>query len=203
MTTSTSNLRRNRLAILLIALICIVPFAIAWYLAKNPQLVQDRQKSNYGHLITPAGSFEYAEFFQNPITPAETLPEIKGRWVLLQVASSPACGEVCKETAYKTGQLRLMLNKEISRVRRLLLLPAQADAAALRELSAADPTLLIAGLPETLRQRLEAAVGAPLADGMVLLMDPFANVMMWYEPGFDPYGALRDLQRLLKVSQIG
>jgi hypothetical protein len=121
----------------------------------------------------------------------------------VQIAAGPACNDLCKETAYKTGQLRLMLNKEISRVRRLLLLPGQADAAAVKELAASDPTLLIAGLPETLRQRLQEAVGAPLADGMMLLMDPFANVMMWYEPGFDPYGALRDLQRLLKVSQIG
>jgi hypothetical protein len=196
-------LQRNRLVIFLIALICVVPFAIAWYLAKNPQLVEGRQKSNYGHLITPARPFEYAEFFQNPITPAETLTEIKGHWVLVQVAGNSACDELCKETAYKTGQLRLMLNKEISRVRRLLLLPGQADAAAVRELTASDPTLLIAGLPETLHQRLQEAVGVPLDDGMMLLMDPFANVMMWYEPGFDPYGALRDLQRLLKVSQIG
>jgi hypothetical protein len=34
-------------------------------------------------------------------------------------------------------------------------------------------------------------------------MDPFANVMMWYPPDFDPYGVVRDLQRLLKISQIG
>jgi hypothetical protein len=85
----------------------------------------------------------------------------------------------------------------------LLLLPHPADSASIKALAATDPTLLIAGLPETLRRRLQDAVGEPLADGMVLLMDPFANLMMWYEPGFDPYGALRDLQRLLKASQIG
>jgi len=202
-TTLNPNLRRNRLILFIIALICFVPFAIAWYLAKNPQLVEGRQKSNYGHLISPAQPFEYTDFFRNPITPAETLPEIKGRWVMLQVASGPTCNDPCQKTAHKTGQLRLMLNKEIPRVRRLLLLPGQADPSALKALTAADPTLLIAGLSETLRQRLQETVGAPLVDGMMLLMDPFANVMMWYEPGFDPYGALRDLQRLLKISQIG
>ncbi|HUL12198.1 MAG TPA: hypothetical protein VLU73_08530 [Methylococcaceae bacterium] len=196
-------MQRNRLVILLIALICVVPFAIAWYLSKNPELVEDRQKSNYGHLIVPARPFEYADFFHAPITPAENLPEIKGRWVLVQIASGPTCQDLCRETAHKTGQLRLMLNKEIPRVRRLLLLPDPADSASIKALAATDPTLLIAGLPETLRRRLQDAVGEPLADGMVLLMDPFANLMMWYEPGFDPYGALRDLQRLLKASQIG
>lgn len=203
MTTSTANLSRNRRVIVLIALICIIPFAIAWYLAKNPHLVEGRQKSNYGHLISPARPFDYGEFFQQPITPAESLPEIKGRWVLVQVSASPVCNDICKQTAYKTGQIRLMLNKEISRVRRLLLLPGEGAATSIKDLGAVDPTLLIAGLPDTLNLRLQDAVGAPLADGMVVIMDPFANVMMWYEPGFDPYGALRDLQRLLKISQIG
>ena len=189
--------------ILVIVLICIVPFAIAWYLAKNPRLVESRAKTNYGHLIDPARPLEYAEFFQNPVTPAETLREIKGRWVLVQVVPAGGCSDLCRETAHKTGQLRLMLNKEISRVRRLLLLSGTADALSVQGLSAADPTLLIAGLPETLRRQLHQAIGIPPADGMLLLMDPFANLMMWYEPGFDPYGALRDLQRLLKVSQIG
>jgi hypothetical protein len=202
-TTLKANVQRNRLILFIIALICFVPFAIAWYLAKNPHWVEGREKSNYGHLITPAQPFEYADFFRDPITPAETLPEIKGRWVMLQIASGPVCNDVCQQTAHKTGQLRLMLNKEIPRVRRLLLLPGQIDPSALTALITVDPTLLIAGLPETLRQRLQQTVGTPLVDGMMLLMDPFANVMMWYEPGFDPYGALRDLQRLLKISQIG
>ncbi len=202
-TASTTDLPRNRRVIVLIVLICIIPFVIAWFLAKNPQLVEGRKKSNYGHLITPPRPFDYNEFFQNPITPAETLPEIKGRWVLLQVSASASCEEVCQETAYKTRQLRLMLNKELSRVRRLLLLPGKGEARSIRDLVGVDQTLLIAGLPDALRQRLQEAVGAPLTEGMMVIMDPFANIMMWYEPGFDPYGALRDLQRLLKVSQIG
>lgn len=202
-TTLNPNLRRNRLILFLIALICLVPFAIAWYLAKNPQMVEGRQKSNYGHLISPAQPFEYADFFHNPITPAETLPEIRGRWVMLQVAAGPSCNDLCRQTAHKTAQIRLMLNKEIARVRRLLLLSGQADTSAVQPLTAADPTLLVAGLAEPLQRRLQEALGMPLVDGMVLLMDPFANVMMWYDPGFDPYGALRDLQHLLKISRIG
>jgi hypothetical protein len=58
-------------------------------------------------------------------------------------------------------------------------------------------------MSHALRQRLQDAVGRPLAEGTVLLLDPFSNAMMWYEPGFDPYGILKDLQRLLRISQIG
>jgi len=38
---------------------------------------------------------------------------------------------------------------------------------------------------------------------MLLLIDPQGNVMMRYEPGFDPYKVKNDLLHLLKISQIG
>lgn len=205
MASSKSFLASKRLTVVLIALISVIPLSFAWYLAKNPELIKNRPKVNYGHLITPAQPLDYAELMQAPISAAENLPEIKGHWVMVQVTQGPGCDQACQETEEKTGRLRLMLNKDVSRVRRLLLLPGASDetAAAGDEISKHDPTLLIAGLSDTLRQRLQEAVGAPLTEGMVLLLDPLGNVMMWYAPGFDPYGVLRDLQRLLRNSQIG
>lgn len=184
-------------------MISILPFGFAWYLAKHTDLIQNQPKANYGHLITPARPIDYADLLQTPISAAENLPEIKGHWVMLQVVSGPACNETCKATAAKTGRMRLMLNKELSRVRRLMLFPGQADGASTRELAERDPTLQMAGMSDALRQRLQEAVGAPLAEGSLILLDPFSNAMMWYEPGFDPYGVLKDLKRLLKNSQIG
>ena len=197
------NLRRNRSIIILIGLICIVPFIGAWYLAKHPEWVLNRDKTNYGHLVNPARSLDYAELLQGPVSSAEQLTEIKGRWTLVQITSGNSCSDICRETAHKSGQLRLMLNKELTRVRRILLVHNPADTDSLPALIQGDPTLLVAGLSGPLRQHLQDAVGKPLQEGMLLLLDPFANLMMWYEPGFDPYGVLRDLQRLLKVSQIG
>lgn len=197
------NLARNRLIVVLIAMISIIPFGVAWYLAKHTDMVKDRPKVNYGQLITPALPIDYAELLQTPVTSAENLPEVKGHWIMVQVASGPVCNAACQDTAQKTGRLRLMLNKEISRVRRLLLFAAPAEVAGVQELAGLDPTLLMVGLSDGLRQRLQQAVGEPLTEGGVLLLDPFGNAMMWYKPGFDPYGILRDLQRLLKNSQIG
>ncbi len=84
-----------------------------------------------------------------------------------------------------------------------MLFPGGHDVASASEIERLDPTLLIAGMSDDLLRRLQEAVGSPLAEGGVLLLDPFANAMMWYEPGFDPYGMLKDLQRLLRISQIG
>lgn len=189
--------------VILIALVSIIPFGFAWYLAKHTDLVQNQPKGNYGHLIVPARPVDYAELLQAPVSTPENLTEIKGRWVMVQLSAGPICTEECQKTAVKTGRMRLMLNKELSRVRRLLLLPGQADAAAAQQFAEHDPTLLMAGLSDGLRQRLEEAIGKPLGEGGLILLDPFANAMMWYEPGFDPYGVLRDLKRLLKNSQIG
>lgn len=204
MTTPSLPATRNRLVISLIITICVVPFALAWYLAQNPEWIETRAKTNYGHLIDPPLPLDYAELIGMPISPSEHMNEIKGRWVMVQVAPILACAEACQETAFKTGQLRLMLNKELTRVRRLLLVRGSGEIGSIKALMQSDPTLIIANLTDPIEQKLKSTLaGRPLHEGMVFLLDPFANLMMWYEPGFDPYGALRDLQKLLRVSQIG
>ncbi len=203
MTAPNTHAWRNRLMVLSIALICIIPFSFAWYLAKNPQLVKDRQKTNYGHLITPARTIGYELFFQSPVAGVENLPEIKGHWVMVQIVNSPVCDQGCRETLQKTEKVRLLMSKDIPRVRRLLLLPPEGVTDLTAEIANLYPTLLMTGISVEMRQRLQEAVGGPLKDGMVLLLDPMSNVMMWYEPGADPFGILRDMQRLLRISQIG
>lgn len=200
MTNPAHTLWRARAMILLIALISAVPFGLAWYYAGHPELIS--RTSNYGTLVIPPRPVEYAELFTRPLSPPAALDELKGRWIMLQIASGP-CLEACRDTVYKTRQLRLMLNKEIPRVRRLLLAAPTAAAADLEELLKADEALQAAAGTEALRQTLAEAVGKPLDEGMLLLLDPHANLMLWYAPGFDPYGVLKDLKHLLKASQIG
>ena len=35
------------------------------------------------------------------------------------------------------------------------------------------------------------------------LVDPLGNLMMYYDPGVQASGVMKDLQKLLKISQIG
>jgi hypothetical protein len=51
--------------------------------------------------------------------------------------------------------------------------------------------------------KIKALTTGEVPDGMLLLMDPLGNVMMQYEPGFDPYKVKKDLMQLLRISQIG
>lgn len=197
-----TNAWRNRLLILSIALLCILPFSFAWYLAKNPQLLKSRQTTNLGHLVSPARPLDYDGFTQSPLATAN-LAEIKGHWVIVQVVGAPDCAAPCLETLQKTAKVRSLLNKDTYRVRHLLLFLEAANAESVPPLTEQNPGLLVTGLHEPLQQQLQEAVGKPLTEGMVLLLDPQTNLMMWYEPGTDPLNLLRDLQKLLRISQIG
>jgi hypothetical protein len=201
MTNPSNPQWRSRAVIVIIALLSIVPFALAWYVARHPEGWVSGT-SNYGALIVPPRPLDYAELFARPVSPAANLQEIKGRWVLLHVASG-SCGAICAETLHKTHQVRLMTNKEIPRIKRLLLVPQGISAAEFETLLKGDDALLAAGASDTLIQTLTQAVGKPLADGMVILMDPLGNAILWYDGGFDPYGLLKDLKHLLRASQIG
>jgi len=200
MSLPTNSLWRNRALIIFIALISIIPFGLAWYYAKNPQLITKR--SNYGSLIVPPSPIDYGELLARPVSGSELLSEIKGRWVMLHVISDQ-CGDRCTETLHKTKQIRLMLNKEIPRVRRLALIGDDSPAAEFAPVLKDDETLLAAVTSKALSQKLAAAVGKPLTEDMVILIDPFGNAALWYDSGFDPYGMLKDLKHLLRASQIG
>lgn len=186
--------------ILAVALTAIVPFALAWYYAQHPEFIE--KTSNYGTLIVPPRTLDYAALFAQPAFPAESWSDIKGRWVLLHVASGP-CGPACAETLYKTHQARLMLNKEIPRVKRLLLVPPGTPAEETDALLKKDDALAITAAPAPLLKTVAEALGRPPTENMVILLDPLGNTVLWYDGGFDPYGLVKDLKHLLKASQIG
>ena len=50
---------------------------------------------------------------------------------------------------------------------------------------------------------LASAIGKTPDEGVVILIDPLGNLVLWYDLGFDPYQMVKDLKHLLKASQIG
>jgi hypothetical protein len=123
--------------------------------------------------------------------------------VLLHVVTDQGCHKECKESLYKTKQIRLMLNKDLLRLRRVLMLDEGADERQAGDRWRDDQYLLRVRPGQGVIELLSDAIGQPLEEGTVFVMDPFGNVLLWYPPGFDPYGVKKDLKRLLSVSQIG
>lgn len=174
-------------------------FILAVYFFQNPESLSGR--TNYGHLIQPSVPIERSKLSGYDEFSKQNMGEIHGRWVLVHIVTSSGCNRVCMDSLHKTKQVRLMLNKDLMRVRRLAVIAALDDE--VEEWWTGHDYLLRSNPAKQLVNVARATVGRPLPEGAVFLMDPLGNIMMWYEPGFDPYGMKKDLKKLLYVSQVG
>ncbi|MDD2659766.1 MAG: hypothetical protein PHY54_08820 [Methylococcales bacterium] len=121
--------KRNRLLILAIFGMTIIPFLIAWVLQENPRLVKGT--TNSGRLIIPPISTERSDFTGFDKFSADNMGELAGHWLIVNVIPNTDCNEICLDALLKTKQLRLMLNKELPRTRRVVMIfkdPSQESA---------------------------------------------------------------------------
>ena len=193
--------KKNNRTVIIIFAMSIIPFGIAWFLSSNATWMGGG--TNQGQLITPPATTEFVEFVGFDDFSVENLHEIKGHWVLVNVVPSANCNEVCLQAIHKTKQLRLMMNKDLTRVRRLVLVMADTDKTMAQSWWKDDLRLLRAKPAASLSEKLNKIRAAGIPEGMLFLMDPLGNIMMQYEPDFDPYKVKSDLRKLLKISQIG
>lgn len=151
--------------------------------------------ANHGELLLPpAQAPERA--FDAPGGRPFSFRQLRGRWVLV-AADAAACGEPCLGKLVAMRQVRLALGVNASRVARVFLADdgKSPDPAALEGFPGMDVAILPPG----------TGVGpGPAWDREhVWLVDPHGNVMMRWGAADDPKGMLRDLERLLRASQIG
>jgi len=193
--------KKNNRTIIIIFAMSIIPFCIAWYLSANATWMGGG--TNYGKLISPPVTTKFSEFVGFDGFSKENLDEIKGHWVLVNIIPNSDCNELCLQAIHKTKQLRLMMNKDLTRVRRLVLVNSEVEQRIAQTWWNEDLRLLRAKPAKQLLDTLNKIVASNIPEGMLLLMDPLGNLMMQYEPGFDPYKVKSDLKKLLKISQIG
>ena len=119
------------------------------------------------------------------------------------VAPSP-CASACLQDLHQIRQVQVALNKEMVRLRRVLLGSSVADLRtdpALAEIQRSYPDLIIAAptADET------GVIWTTLAGAgyRFYVIDPLGNVMMRYPEKPEMQGMLRDLERLLKYSWVG
>ena len=118
------------------------------------------------------------------------------------------CRDACERRLHELRQLHAGLNKDIERVRRILLVVDPEGDGGLAALGDTFPDLVLAkgegeALATWLQQFAVAQDAAPERSGRVFLIDPLGNLMMFYSPNSPARGILKDTRRLLKLSQIG
>jgi cytochrome oxidase Cu insertion factor (SCO1/SenC/PrrC family) len=181
---------RARLALL--ASLFLVPIAgslvVAVYFRPEPT-------ANYGELLLPPAAITAQRFARAP-GGEFAFAELRGRWVLVS-SDAGACATACVEKLAAMRQVRLALGRNAGRVERVfvaddLQAPEASAMAAFEGMVAAVPPRGMGQPPGATRDREH-----------IYLVDPAGNVMMRWPSRPDPRRMLKDLERLLKASQIG
>jgi hypothetical protein len=209
--------RRQRRILIIVALMFFAPLAFSFYLYYG-KLWHPGGRVNAGELIQPARPLPSVAL---PLAAspdagagataaggiaapaAETKPQfLKGKWTLLYVQHG-RCDDECRKHLYDTRQVRLALDREMTRVQRVFI--GDGDCCDFPELKAAHPDLItVRASPadEPLLALLPDAA-AVANSHRIYLVDPLGNAMMFYAPGVSSKGMLEDMKRLLRLSSIG
>lgn len=128
----------------------------------------------------------------------------KNKWNLVYIDAA-GCAAPCLAQMHLLRQVHASLSKEIDRVQRVLLIPANATGESLNALQQKYPDLVILVGGDVARPASQFDLpGQPAGSaGRVYLVDPLGNLMMSYPSEDDPKGLRKDLLRLLQYSWTG
>ncbi|OQW94396.1 MAG: hypothetical protein BWK79_06055 [Beggiatoa sp. IS2] len=195
---------KKRLLLIFIAALFFVPLIISFTLFQ--QGWRPIGQTNYGTLINPAQSLTHLSTLTfETVTDKQPFPlsNLWGKWTLITVVQED-CVEACQDTLYKMRQVRLALNQNTTRVRRVLLVNDPNRLTKPDEIATVYAgTLLLSGQPafSTLTKVLyDSTTDTPYK---IYVVDPLGNLMMFYPSDANPSKMLKDLERLLRLSTVG
>jgi cytochrome oxidase Cu insertion factor (SCO1/SenC/PrrC family) len=208
-TAPTAHDRRQRRALIGLALMFFGPLGVSFYMYYGHVSWHPGGRVNAGNLIVPPRPLPSLAL---PLQGAGETDSsfLTHKWTLLYVQQG-ACAERCRTGLYETRQVRLALDRDMDRVQRVFI--ADADCCDLQFLREQHPDLiavrmspaaapLLALLPHRGPDDANAGVNDANAEH-IYLIDPLGNLMMSYAPDAKPKGMLEDMKRLLRLSHIG
>lgn len=179
-------------------LLFVVPLTLAAWMATKDKLFS-KHTTNHGTLIQPPIALSELKLR------ADHQRQLKHHWVLLYMLQGP-CDKDCNKVLYSFRQIRTATGKNRNRVIRAVLTfhkQTKRDKV-LDKLLRTDyaGTLHVVSLwPD--KNILRSHVPHFPKSGDVYMVDPIANVMMYYGAAWRSEDIFKDLSRLLKISQIG
>jgi len=160
--------------------------------------------SNYGQLVQPVVNITGVTF--NGLDGNDTkIEELQRKWLMLYIVKGE-CDETCQKNIYYMRQVRKGMAEDRYRVKRIVLLDnkdsASIELANLREYY---KNLFITRMNKDSQDLFYSTLhkGVQEIYGRTMLIDPFGNLMMEYEPLPDPKKMNKDLRRLLDLSRVG
>lgn len=190
------RLLTGRVKLLLLILVFVLPTVISWYLVFF---------TDYGHgggaehgvLITPPRLLDNIELnrFDNDSGPDGPF-HLHGKWSLLFFVRGD-CDKICEENLYRLRQIRLATGRRLSRVQRIMVVDTDVSVVGRR----------YPGQFYVYRNQLSDSFLSGFADQgqddgkSIFMIDPRGFLMMRYVGDVDPMGVIRDLTRLLRISE--
>jgi len=184
--------RRGRLLILGIALVFFGPLILATWMYSSGRLVPSGS-SNSGAILEPVVNLGDAV----PASPIVALAD--DAWLMLYANDGP-CAEDCRQALYRLRQTRQMLGKERDRIVRVFL---HGDSPPDTVFIEGEHPGLITIQDKGLGILLENKRPENLPPGGIYLIDPLANLVMYFPPDLSPRSLVDDVKHLLKLSRIG
>jgi len=189
--------RRVRRQFLLVASLFIVPLATAmllyYYSGWRPAV------GAHGELVNPPRPLTVSGLMlrDGRVAPADVF---QGKWSLVHDAGA-ACDERTRALLDELAHVRLALDKDSERVRRVLLHQGACDS--VEFLSRDADLLVLVAVGPAGKAFLSQFPPALEAGHGIYIVDPHGNLMMAYPAAGSARGLLKDLERLLRLSNIG
>ncbi|ARU57282.1 hypothetical protein OLMES_3241 [Oleiphilus messinensis] len=160
----------------------------------NQSMIQDEFTTNFlkpDELTSPGSASE--------------IPLKASKWALL-ITGTGACSQQCEQALYTTRQVNIALGKEADRVQRLAVLEDFSNADQLTQYPLLKLYLAEAQAIRffnTVRNENLKPQNATATDWSIWVVDPHGNVILHYDAERHGNDILKDMKRLLKLSNIG
>ena len=185
--------RRGRRQFLMVASLFVVPVVTAIVLYRS---VDWRPVVNaHGTLIDPPHTLAITGL---ALADGSNVPSdaFEGRWSVIRPVTGD-CGARERALLEELGRVRLALDKDADRVRRIVVHNGGCAAA---NLDSGKPDLRMYSATADFFAQFPPSVDGAAG---IYIVDPHGNLMMSYPASGSARGLLKDLERLLRLSSIG
>lgn len=188
---------KSKLSGYLLIAVFVVPLLIAMLMYAMRDYVPTVKSVSHGELIHPAQPITIFELQQRP-SQLKTLDDIKGKWTYL-IYSPNSCTLECEASLFKLRQTKIATGRESNRIQSVLIVGENKISSNILDRNKRTH------VGKLLKFELENQPGfqKQLQQGMVYLVDPNGNLMMQYDTTSTSRGMLKDIKKLLKISNIG
>ncbi|MFO8025142.1 SCO family protein [Thiohalophilus sp.] len=205
MNVSKAQRNKGRREFLLLVAVFFLPIIIVLVLYFNMDKWDIGGERNHGDLIQPPRQLKDVTLTEQDGSSFQ-FSDVRDKWLMIHFGGA-SCNSACVEELYLMRQIRLAQGGNRQRLVRIHVSTEGAPQASLQDVMADHQDLKVVygsdgNLQEVIEQFDHDTGAGPFVQSMYLV-DPRGYLIMSYPEDYEPKGAIRDLERLLKFARSG